>query len=97
MRGWQRAIDFKGRALTVHDTFTTSPGTEAVFQLNVPTKPTIEGNIATAGALRVTVLSPAGARLTAVDWTKVDKDYTRGWRLDVRGPGNQFIVKLEAN
>jgi len=97
VRAWQRSIDFKARVLTIRDAFATSPGTDAVFQLNVPVKPTIKGNIATAGRLRVTVLSPAGARLTAVDWTKVDKDYTRGWRIDVRGQGNQFMVKLEAD
>lgn len=97
VRAWQRSIDFKDRVLTVHDTFATGPGTMAVFQLNVPVQPTIKGNTATAGRLRMTVLSPAGASLSAVDWTKVDKDYTRGWRIDVRGQGNQFIVQLEAD
>ena len=63
----------------------------------MPVRPTIEGNTATAGKLRMTVLSPTGASLTAVDWTKVDPDYNRGWRIDVRGSGNRFVVKLEGN
>jgi hypothetical protein len=97
VRTWQRSIEFKDRVLTVRDAFATSPGTDAVFQLNVPVKPTIKGNMATAGKLRMTVLSPAGATLSVVDWTKVDRDYTGGWRIDVRGQGGQFVVKLEAD
>ncbi|SEL09622.1 hypothetical protein SAMN05428989_1421 [Pseudoxanthomonas sp. GM95] len=97
IRAWKRSIAFKDRVLTIQDDFATRSDTAAIFQLNVPVQPKIKGNTATAGKLRVTVLSPVGASLTAVDWTKVDKDYTRGWRLDVRGPGSQFVVKLEAD
>jgi len=72
-------------------------GTRAVFQLNVPVRPTIKGNTAVAGKLRITVLAPANASLTAVDWTQVDRDYTRGWRIDVRGADDRYVVKLEGN
>lgn len=95
VRAWQRRIDFQDRVLTVQDSFAVSPGTRAVFQLNVPARPTIKGNTAVAGRLRMTVLSPAGASLTVVDWTAVDADYTSGWRIDVRGPGDRFVVRLE--
>jgi len=95
VRAWQRRVDFQDRVLTVQDTFAVGPETQAVFQLNVPVRPTIKGNTAVAGALRMTVLSPVGASLTAVDWTKVDPDYTSGWRIDVRGPGDRFVVRLQ--
>lgn len=97
VRAWQRRIDFENRVLTVHDSFATGAGIDAVFQLNVPVRPVISGNTATAGRLRMTVLAPAGARLTAVDWTGIDPDYTQGWRIDVRGRGDGFTVKLETN
>jgi hypothetical protein len=45
----------------------------------------------------MSVLTPADASLKAVDWTTVDRDYTRGWRIDVRGSGDRFVVKLEGN
>lgn len=95
VRAWQRRIDFQNRVLTVDDSFEVGPDTEAVFQLDVPARPTIKGNTAVAGKLRMTVVTPANASLTAVDWTKVDRDYTSGWRIDVRGPGNRFVVRLE--
>jgi len=93
VRAWQRRIDFQDRVLTVDDSFVVGPDTQAVF--DVPTRPTIKGNTAVAGKLRMTVVTPANASLTAVDWTKVDRDYTSGWRIDVRGPGNRFVVRLE--
>ena len=95
VRTWRRRIDFLDRVLTVDDSFVVGPDTQAVFQVNVPARPTIEGNTAIAGKLRMTVLAPANASLTAVDWTKADRDYTSGWRIDVRGPGGRFVVRLE--
>jgi hypothetical protein len=92
VQSWQRSIDFVDRTLTVHDTYKLGEGTQAIFQVNVPAKPTINGNTATAGHLKMTVVSPANATLSAVDWTTVNPDYTSGWRIDVRGPGNQFVV-----
>ena len=97
LRAWQRRIDFGDRVLLVQDTFAVGEGTRAVFQLNVPVRPTIKGNTAVAGKLRITVLAPANASLTAVDWTQVDRDYTRGWRIDVRGADDRYVVKLEGN
>ena len=94
VRSWQRSIDFLNRTLTVHDTFELGAGTKAIFQVNVPVKPTISGNTATAGHLVITVISPADATLSAIDWTSVDQDYRSGWRIDVRGSGNQFVVQL---
>jgi hypothetical protein len=97
VQSWQRSIDFLDHTLTVHDTFSLGDGTQAIFQVNVPVKPTISGNSATAGHLKMTVVSPANAALSVVDWTTVDHDYTSGWRIDVRGPGNQFVVTFSTD
>ena len=61
----------------------------------MPVKPEINGNEATAGRLRVKVLSPADAKLTALDFSTLDKDEFRsGWRLDVEGSGDEFVVEF---
>lgn len=91
---WTRAIDFVGSTLTVHDNYATGSGTTATFQINVPVHPTISGQTASAGDLRVHVISPANATLTAVDWTSVDGDFNSGWRIDVSGGSGEYIVEL---
>ncbi|MGY1425053.1 hypothetical protein [Lysobacter sp. A289] len=95
VRGWQRRFDFAGRRLTVSDTFELGRGTRAIFQLNVPVKPKIDGNQATAGDLRIRVLEPANAVLSAHDWSSVDADeFKRGWRIDVKGGDTGYVVEL---
>jgi hypothetical protein len=92
---WQRTIDFTASGeLTVTDNYDVSSGTNAVFQVNTPVRPVISGNTAIAGSLKITVVSPSNATLTAVDWTSVDGDYESGWRLDVRANDGRYIVKL---
>ena len=95
LRGWQRRFDFADRTLTVRDRFDLGPGTRAVFQLNVPERPRIEGNQAVAGNLRVRVLEPANATLAVHDWSSVDaQEFRRGWRLDVSGSDTGYVVAL---
>jgi hypothetical protein len=78
----------------VHDIYATAADTTATFQIDVPVQPTISGETATAGDLRVQVISPANATLTAVDWTTVDSDFNSGWRIDVSGGSGEYIVVL---
>lgn len=92
---WRRELTFGNRQLRVRDTFTKGAGVEAIFQLNTPVQPVINGRTARAGNLSITVVSPADATLSALDWRTVDSnEFTRGWRLDVRGSGNEFVVDL---
>lgn len=94
---WQRAIDFGGRKLTVSDAFTLGAGTQAIFQVNTPVQPVINGLTATAGTLEIRVISPANATLSALDWTTQSgggETYNRGWRLDVRGGSNAYVVEF---
>jgi hypothetical protein len=93
---WKRKLDFQSRVLTVSDRFATSPGTRAIFQVNVPERPRIDGNQATAGRLRLTVMEPANASLTAYQWnTKGSNEFRSGWRIDVTGAVDGYVVRLE--
>jgi hypothetical protein len=90
---WRRELTFANRQLRVRDTFTRGAGVEAIFQVNTPVQPVINGRTARAGNLSITVISPADATLTALDWRTVNSsEFTRGWRLDVRGGGGEFVV-----
>ena len=101
--GWQRNVQFAARKLTVRDTFTLSADTRAVFQVHTPSQPVISGRSATAGRLRVNVVSPANATLSSVDMRTQSIEgygFTRGWRLEVRGAAagsGEFVVELVEN
>ena len=100
VRAWTRRLDFAARRLRIEDRYAVAPGTEAVFQLQLPEAPRIEGPGARAGRLQIRVLEPAGARLEAVEWRSLKPDeFQRGWRLDVRAPqggtgSGTYIVEL---
>jgi hypothetical protein len=96
VQSWQRTIDFGGGTLTVQDSYATGSGTDAVFEINVPVRPTISGSTATAGDLGIAVLSPTDATLRAVDWTTVDEDYNSGWRIDISGGDGRYVVRLDS-
>lgn len=95
---WQRRFDFDRLGLWVRDSFTTAPSVEAIFQVNTPVQPVIQGRTATAGGLRVRVEEPANATLSVLDWRTVDpSEFLSGWKLEVRGGTNAtgYRVRLE--
>ena len=92
---WRRRLDFAPNRLRVHDTFAIGAGVQATFQVNTPVQPIVNGRTATAGSLVITVTEPADATLSVLDWRTVEPgEYLEGWRLDVRGSGNAFVVEL---
>jgi Heparinase II/III-like protein len=96
VRHWTRALDFAGRTLRVEDRFVIGPGHRAVFQLNLPVEPKIDGQTAIAGRLRVRVIAPADARLTKLDWRSLDNaEFNSGWRLDIAGGTETYVVELQ--
>ena len=101
VQSWQRTLDFTHRTLSVHDQFSLGANTSAVFQINVPVQPNIVGRTATAGNLRVRVVSPANATLSALDWTTQsvpgDETYYSGWRIDVNGGTTEYLVELSGS
>jgi len=103
VRAWTRRFEFADRRLRIADRYDLAPGTEAVFQLQLPERPRIDANGARAGRLQVRVLEPAGARLEAVEWPALKPDeFQRGWRLDIRqaqsraGSGTYVVELFEA-
>jgi len=95
VQGWTRRLDYRDREVEIVDLFQVATGVEAIFQINLPVVPQINGRLARAGALSIDVVEPLDAVLTAVDWTTVgDPDFLRGWKLEVRGSGNGFRVRL---
>lgn len=95
---WKRKVEFQSRVLTVDDRFRTGPGTRAVFQVNVPVEPRIQGNVVTAGRLLMKVLEPAAAVISAREWSSLDSaEFRKGWRIDVAGGVDQYVVTLQEN
>lgn len=93
---WTRAVDFVGGVLTVNDQMTLASGTTGTFQVNTPVRPTVSGNIITAGGLRIEVQLPANPTVALVDMHTVDSDYNSGWRVDIGGSSTQYRVVLSA-
>jgi hypothetical protein len=95
VKQWTRRLDFSATGLRVEDRFRTTPGTRAIFQLQLPGEPRIEGREAVAGGLRIRVISPADVQLSTLDWRTVNRDEFRsGWRLDIAGSGDTYVVEL---
>jgi len=96
LRAWQREFEFAQRRLTVRDRFELGAGTQAIFQVNTPKRPKINGREAIAGRLRIRVIEPENATLDLHEWHTVDaKEFRRGWRLDVRGGETGYVVELD--
>lgn len=95
VKSWQRRFEFTGRKLRISDRFALGPGTRAIFQVNVPVEPRVQGNEAVAGRLRIRVLEPQGATLSVHDWSSVDRnEFRRGWRVDASGGESIYVVEL---
>ncbi|HEY6543529.1 MAG TPA: heparinase II/III family protein [Dokdonella sp.] len=95
---WHRTLDFSAGRLRIEDRFGLGDGARAVFQLNTPERPVVEGHRALAGALRIEVVEPANAQLEVVDWTlrngSDEETYLGGWRLDIGGSSERYVVEL---
>jgi len=95
LQSWQRRIDFGGRKLLVRDDFRLGAGTRAIFQVNVPERPVVQGTEAIAGRLRIRVLEPANATLRVHTWSDDDpQEFRRGWRVDIAGGQDGYTVEL---
>lgn len=91
---WNRAIDFTNGVLLVNDTYATTGGATATFQVCTPTMPTRVGNVVTAGNLRLEVLTPGSPTITLVNMTTLG-GYNSGWRIDISGGAGTYSVRLE--
>ncbi|MGH8062626.1 MAG: hypothetical protein ACREO7_11525, partial [Pseudoxanthomonas sp.] len=92
---WQRRLDFSARKLVVHDQFRLGAGTRAIFQLNVPVQPKVDGLEVTAGRLKLRVLEPVNAVISIHDWRAQDSnEFRQGFRIDVTGGDSTYVVEL---
>lgn len=92
---WRRSLDFSGRKLVIRDRFQLGPGARAIFQVNVPVQPKIEGLAVTAGRLGLRVLEPANAVISIHDWHAMDSaEFRQGFRIDVSGGEDTYLVEL---
>ena len=92
---WQRHLDFSARKLVVRDQFQLGAGTRAIFQLNVPVQPKVEGLEVSAGRLKLRVLEPANAVIDIHDWRAQDnREFRKGFRIDVSGGDTTYVVEL---
>ena len=90
---WRRAVQFASGVVTVSDVVTLASGTTAKQQWNVPVAPSINGNVITAGHLRIT--APVGSVITTVQMSTLDSDYLPGcYRVDIAF-NTTCITKLE--
>jgi hypothetical protein len=98
VRMWKRSIVFGDHKLLVHDAFSIKDDMQAIFQVNVPQKPVIDGDEILAGILHVRVIEPKNAKLSVLDWTAQDPpdEFRSGWRIDIEGPrgSGEFRVEL---
>lgn len=92
---WQRRLDFSARKLVVRDQFELAAGTRAIFQLNVPVQPSVDGLEVNAGRLKMRVLEPANAVINILDWrTKDSSEFQQGFRIDVSGGDSTYVIEL---
>lgn len=92
---WVRTVNFVNRKLTVTDNFTLGSGASAIFQVNVPTQPTVSGNIITAGGIQIRVLQPVNPTITLKSWRNEDaSEFNSGWRVDIAGGSSQYVVEI---
>ena len=83
---WQRVLDFTPGGLEVTDSYSVASGVAAIWQIDTPVEPVVDGKTAVAGDLRVTVLEPADATLSVLDWRTVDAgEFLSGYRLEIHG------------
>ena len=92
---WQRRLDFSARKLGSRDRFRLGAGTRAIFQLNGPVQPKVDGLEVIAGRLKLRVLEPVNAVISIHDWRAQDSsEFRRGFRIDVSGGDSTYVVEL---
>lgn len=92
---WIRNVEFSNGMFMVTDTYSTTGGASAVFQVNTPVQPTVLDNVITAGNLRVTVLTPANPTITLIEMATTGAGFNSGWRIDISGAVGSFQVQFE--
>ena len=84
----------------VFDRIQASAGSQKVWHLSTPIRPTVSGRVATImgtkSRLTLTPVLPAGGTTTVVDWRTADSDSMGGYRIDlpVTADGRVFFLNV---
>jgi hypothetical protein len=96
----EREIVFlKPNTLVIFDRLALDAPLQAIWTLNSPAAPILEGNRFTlkgsTSTLQATIVEPPTPRLEAVAWKETDPDMRDGYRIDVAATGQSgFLVVL---
>ena len=95
----EREIVFvKPDTVIVFDRIQASAGSQKVWRLNTPVRPTVSGRVATIagtrGRLALTSVLPTGLTPAVVDWAATDNDTEGGYRIDLATTGDGRAVFL---
>lgn len=95
---WNRVASYNATANTVNivDTYATTSGTTATFQLITPTLPTVVGNTITCGLLTAVVNTPGSPTITVID-LEATTTLESGYRVDISGGTGTYNVTLTIN
>jgi hypothetical protein len=106
VKQWRRCIGFNRpiNTIIVCDTFLLQTGVSAVWQLNTPLKPIVQGDSLTAGSLVVKPLD-ADAQARIVEWNTLQTDaawkdeFSSGWKIELTRPlaATTIAVRLTIN
>jgi hypothetical protein len=108
IQGWRRTVIFDRPAntVTIHDTFAIQTTTlAAIWQLNTPVKPEIQGDSIVAGNLVVKALD-ADAQVKVLQWNAMQPndaswaaEFPTGWKMELTRPADAttFSVRLRVN
>lgn len=97
---WKRDFTFtrSKHQLNIHDKCSVANGITPVFQLHVPVLPVVNGNIITAGHLKITQTLPVVSGTNAPKIVKMPSSgyATNAYRIELTGSGCEFDVTLDA-
>jgi hypothetical protein len=91
VRQWHRRLEYQGYTLRVIDSCDVATGVRPVFQLQVPTVPSLQpdGSVV-AGRLRVVPLQGVSATIRSLP-----SEFSQGYRIElVSTVGNSFAIEL---
>lgn len=92
---WTRQVTFSGLTTLIQDQYAVQSGVSAIWQINVPVEPHIQGNEIHAGNLTIRPQLPANPSVEILHWPTVDADHLSGYKVSLSGGSGSYQVELE--
>lgn len=97
VKSWTRDLTFSANTLTIDDKCSVATGVTPTWQLQVPTKPTVNTLLGTMTAGPLSARFPAGWKARIVNLKATNSDFTAGFRVEFTHSGScAFHVVLTA-